>query len=97
MSDFKQFGYPNEETTEGAWQRGLYFNEEYSELLNEANATPDLEGRAEVYQDVNEKFIEDAVFITTVFPLNPKALGEGVSGVGTQGGLSNFHYASLDG
>ncbi|GAA0521873.1 peptide/nickel transport system substrate-binding protein [Halorubrum aquaticum] len=97
MSDFKQFGYPNEETTEGAWQRGLYFDEDYSALLNEANATPDLEDRAEVYQDINEKFIEDAAFITTVFPLNPKALGEGVSGVGTQGGLSNFHRTSLDG
>lgn len=96
MSDFKQLGYPNEETTEGAWQRSLYFNEEYSELLNEANATPDLEERAEVYQDVNEKFVEDVPFIPTVFPLNPKALGSGLSGVGTQAGLSNFHTASME-
>ena len=96
MSDFKQFGYPNEETTEGAWQRSLYFDEEFSELLAEANATPELDARAEVYQRINEHFIEAAPYIPTVYPLNPKAFASGVSGVGIQAGLSNFHRASLN-
>ena len=96
MSDFKQFGYPNEETTEGAWQRSLWFNEEYSDLLAEANTTPNLEDRAEVYQDINEMFVENVPFIPTMFPLNPKALVSELGGVGTQAGLSNFHRASLD-
>jgi peptide/nickel transport system substrate-binding protein len=96
MSDFKQLGYPDQETGEGAWQRPLYFDEEFSELLHEANAKPDLEARAEVYQDIVQKFVEDAPFIMTTFPLNPKAFGPGVSGIGVQAGLSNFHSASLE-
>ena len=96
MSDFKQLGMPDQETGEGAWQRPLYFNEEFSELLHEANASPDLEERASVYEDVVAKFVEDAPFVMTTFPLNPKGFGPGVSGIGVQAGLSNFHSASLE-
>lgn len=95
MSDFKQLGMPDQETGEGAWQRSLYFDEEFSELLHEANASPDLEERAGVYEDVVAKLVEDAPFVMTTFPLNPKAFA-GVSGVGVQAGLSNFHSASLE-
>ena len=95
MSDFKQLGMPDQETGEGAWQRSLYFDEEFSELLHEANASPDLEERAGVYEDIVEKFVEDAPFAMTTFPLNPKAFA-GVTGVGVQAGLSNFHSASLE-
>jgi peptide/nickel transport system substrate-binding protein len=95
MSDFKQLGMPDQETGEGAWQRPLYFDEEFSELLHEANASPDLEERAGVYEDVVGKFVEDAPFAMTTFPLNPKAFA-GVTDVGVQAGLSNFHSASLE-
>ncbi|PSQ11331.1 hypothetical protein BRC93_05895 [Halobacteriales archaeon QS_5_70_15] len=96
MSDFKQLGYPDEETGEGAWQRPLYFDEEFSELLGEAHASPDLENRAEIYRDINAKLVEDAPFVMTTFPLNPKSFGPGVSGIGVQAGLSNFHRARLE-
>jgi peptide/nickel transport system substrate-binding protein len=96
MSDFKQLGVPDQETGEGAWQRPLYFNEEFSELLHEANATPDLEERASIYEDIVATFVEDAPFVMTTFPLNPKGFGPGVSGIGVQAGLSNFHSASLE-
>ena len=97
MSEFKQFGNPDEETGEGAWQRSLYFSEEFSELINEANATPNLDDRADMYQDIHEQFVEDAPYAPTVHPLNPKAAVSGLSGVGTQAGLSVFRSASLDG
>lgn len=96
MSDYKQLGSPNPETSEGAWQRSLYFSDEYSELLNEATRTPDLEERAEIYQQLNEVFVEDAPMLMTSFPLNPKAAVGSLNDVGNQAGLSNFHYAWLD-
>jgi peptide/nickel transport system substrate-binding protein len=97
MSEFKQFGNPDEETGEGAWQRSLYFSEEFSELINEANATPNLDDRADLYQGIHEQFVEDAPYAPTVHPLNPKAAVSGLSGVSTQVGLSVFRTASLDG
>jgi peptide/nickel transport system substrate-binding protein len=96
MSDYKQLGVPDPETSEGAWQRSLYFDDEFSELLNEANATPDLDERAGVYEDIVSHFVENAPMLMTTFPLNPKASVAGLSGVGNQAGLSNFHYAQLD-
>jgi len=96
MSDYKQLGVPDPETSEGAWQRSLYFDDEFSDLLNEANATPDLEERAGVYEDIVSHFVENAPMLMTTFPLNPKASVAGLSGVGNQAGLSNFHYAQLD-
>lgn len=96
MSEFKQLGKPNPETSEGAWQRSLYFNDEFSELINEANRTPDLDERAEVYQEINEVFARDAPFFMTTFPLNPKVSMSDLKGVGNQAGLSNFHSAWLD-
>lgn len=96
MSDFKQLGSPNPDTSEGAWQRSLYFNDEYSELLNEATRTPDLDARADVLSQANEVFVRDAPMLMTTFPLTPKVSTASLQGVGNQAGLSNFHYAQLN-
>lgn len=96
MSHFKQFGPPDPETSMGEWQRSLYLNEEYGELLLEDYRTPDREERIKILTDANEIFVDDPPYFATTFPLTPKVMSSSLKNVGAQAGLSNFHYAYLD-
>ena len=96
MSHFKQFGSPDPETSRGSWQRSLYFNEEYDELLMKGYRTPDREERSKILTEANKVFVNDPPFLTTTFPLTPKVMNSSVKDVGAQAALSNFHYAHID-
>jgi len=96
MSWWKQLKTPKEGDSSGAWQKNLYSNEEFDELLEESFVTPDTEKRAEIVKEAEQIFLEDAPYAMTTFPLTPKGRRTSLTGVGNQVGLSNFHRARLE-
>lgn len=95
MSWWKQLKTPSEDGS-GVWQKSLYSNEEFDQLLEKSVTTPDLEARAEVIAEAEAMMLADAPFAMTTFPLTPKGGSTALQGVGNQVGLSNFHSASLN-
>jgi peptide/nickel transport system substrate-binding protein len=95
MSWWKQLKTPAEDGS-GVWQKNLYSNEEFDELLEQSVSTPNLEERWEVVREAEQIFLEDAPFAMTTFPLTPKGGSASLKGVGNHIGLSNFHRAYLD-
>jgi len=96
MTMWKQLKTPVESGSAGAWQANLYNNPDFDELLEQDYATADPDQRAEIMRQAEEVFLEDAAWAMTTFPLVPKASVSGLSGIGNQAGLSNFHAAQLE-
>jgi peptide/nickel transport system substrate-binding protein len=96
MSWWKQLKTPQENGSSGAWQKNLYSNEEFDELLEESFVTPALDERRKIVKQAEQVFLEDVPYATTTFPLTPKGRQASLTGVGNQVGLSNFHRASLE-
>ena len=96
MSWWKQLRTPMAEGSSGAWQKNLYSNEEFDQLLRQSFITPDKQARRELVKQAEQVFLEDAPFAMTTFPLTPKARASTLKNVGNQVGLSNFHRAHLD-
>jgi peptide/nickel transport system substrate-binding protein len=95
MSWWKQLKTPHEDGS-GVWQKNLYSNEKFDELLEESVTTPQLEERWKIAKEAEQIFLEDAPFAMTTFPLTPKGGSATLKGVGNHIGLSNFHRAYLD-
>jgi peptide/nickel transport system substrate-binding protein len=96
MTMWKQLKTPTENGSAGAWQANLYSNPDFDALLEQDYSTSDFDERAEIMQQAEELFLEDAAWAMTTFPLIPKASTADLTGVGNQAGLSNFHTASLE-
>ncbi len=96
MAWFRQLTTPTGEGNMGVWQKGLWSNEEFDELLLESRATPDPDERMEVVREAEEIFMEEAPYAMTHFPLRPVGSHEDLSGVQLPVGLTNFHYARLE-
>jgi peptide/nickel transport system substrate-binding protein len=95
MTMWKQLKTPTENGSAGAWQANLYSNPDFDSALEQDYATSDFDERAEIMQQAEEMFLEDAAWAMTTFPLIPKASTADLTGVGNQAGLSNFHTASV--
>lgn len=87
---------PPEEGVGGTWQKGLYSNEEFDEIMEEDFRTADRDKRAELIQEGMEIFAEDVPYAMTVFPQIAKPQSGGLKNVGIQVGMSNFHRAYLE-
>jgi peptide/nickel transport system substrate-binding protein len=96
MTMWKQLKTPTENGSAGAWQANLYSNPDFDSALEQDYATSDFDERAEIMQQAEEMFLEDAAWAMTTFPLIPKASTADLTGVGNQAGLSNFHTASVE-
>lgn len=95
MQWWKQLKTPAEDGS-GAWQKNLYSNEEFDQVLEESFATPNQEERRKLVKEAEQIFLEDAPYAMTTFPLTPKGGSTDLKNVGNQVGLSNFHHAYLD-
>lgn len=95
MSWWKQLKTPAEDGS-GVWQKSLYSNEAFDELLEESVKTPDAADRAEIVGEAERIMLDDAPFAMTTFPLTPKGGNADLKGVGNHVGLSNFHSAHLE-
>lgn len=96
MSWWKQLRTPMEEGSSGAWQKNLYSNTEFDELLSKSYNTPNKEERLDHVKAAEQIFLEDCPFAMTAFPLTPKGRQSALKNVGNQTGLSNFHSAYLE-
>lgn len=96
MSVYKQLGIPDQEKGTGVWQRPLWFNEEFQNLLDESYATPKIEEREKVVEELDKIICDEVPFLTTAFPANPKVMTNKLKGVGMPAGLSNFHTATYE-
>ncbi|WP_458189465.1 ABC transporter substrate-binding protein [Haladaptatus sp. NG-WS-4] len=95
MSWWKQLKTPKKDDSSGAWQKNLYSNTKFDELLEESFVTPEKEKRRKLVKQAEQIFLEDSPFAMTTFPLTPKGRSASLQNVGNQVGLSNFHRASL--
>lgn len=95
MSFYKQLGSFDADLGRGVWQRGLWFNDEFDELLEESLSTPQLDERESIVDDMARMVSEQAPFVTTAFPFNPKVMSSSLQGIEVPAGLSNFHRAYL--
>lgn len=95
MSFYKQLGSYDADLGRGVWQRSLWFNDEFDQLLEESLATPAFDEREGIVDDMARMVAEQAPFITTTFPFNPKVMSSSLKGVEVPAGLSNFHQAYL--
>ncbi|MFB6126595.1 MAG: ABC transporter substrate-binding protein [Halolamina sp.] len=96
MSWWKQLRTPEQDGSSGAWQKNLYSSEEFDSLLQQSFVTPDKDKRVELVKQAEQRFLKDAPFAMTTFPLTPKGRTSELQNVGNQVGLSNFHRAYLD-
>lgn len=96
MCWFRQLTTPTGEGSMGQWQKGLWSNEEFDELLLESRSTPDPDERIEIIREAEEIMIEEAPYAMVYFPLRPVGLSNDLGNVQLPTGLSNFHYATLD-
>lgn len=87
---------PPEEGVAGTWQKNLYSNEEFDQIMDEDFRTADREKREELIKDGMEIFVEEAPYAMTVFPQIAKPQGGGLKNVGIQVGMSNFHRAHIE-
>ena len=97
MAWFRQLTTPTGEGNMGVWQKGLWSNEEFDELVLESRATPDPDERLEIIREAEEIFMEEAPYAMTHFPLRPVGSTEELSGVELPVGLTNFHHAQYNG
>jgi peptide/nickel transport system substrate-binding protein len=93
-SIYRQLGIPDG-SLKGAWQKGLYIDEEFDELLQESYTTPQTEERKEILEDAIEIFHEDDPYSMVAFPEIIRAMSSDLSGVEMQLGFTKFHKASL--
>lgn len=96
MSWWKQLRTPMKEGSSGDWQKNLYSNKEFDELLTKSYNTPDRDARLEHIKAAEQIFLEDNPFAMTTFPLTPKGRQSKLKNVVNQNGLSNFHTAFLE-
>jgi peptide/nickel transport system substrate-binding protein len=96
MSWWKQLRTPMKEGSSGAWQKNLYSNTDFDELLSKSYNTPNKEERLNHVRGAEQIFLEDSPFAMTTFPLTPKGSVTELRNVGNQTGLSNFHRAYLE-
>lgn len=96
MTHWRQLGNHRPDIGMGEWQRSLWDNDEFSDLIEDDLGTPDIEKRKELLKQAHETYVADAPGAAVVFPLNPKVSNTKLHDVGIQAGLSNFHYAWVE-
>ncbi|WP_423751002.1 ABC transporter substrate-binding protein [Salinirarus marinus] len=96
MSHWKQLHTPTGENNKGVWQKGLYSNEEFDQLMQEDFSQAAPEDRVPILKDMMEIFVEDAPYAMTAFLREVRPYSDSLSGFETPVGQSNFHYASLE-
>ena len=96
MAWYRQLGTPDGTGTSGHWQKGLWSNEEFDELIRESLVTPEQDEREEIVREAEQIFFEEAPYAMLYFPVDPVGYNENLEGVQLPTGLANFHFAQFD-